>query len=81
MVVQALFFASYRDLAGREGIEVDLPEGASAGDLIDQLRSSIPAFSVLPSSPAVAVNLTYAPLDTTLSDGDEIALIPPVAGG
>ena len=81
MVVRALFFASYRDLAGRERIEVDLPDGSSAGDLIDQLRSSISAFSVLPSSPAVAVNLTYASLDTTLADGDEIALIPPVAGG
>jgi molybdopterin converting factor small subunit len=35
----------------------------------------------MPQQPLVAVNLTYASGDHVLADGDEVALIPPVAGG
>ncbi|MYJ67599.1 MAG: MoaD/ThiS family protein [Gemmatimonadetes bacterium] len=35
----------------------------------------------MPRRAAVAVNRSYANGDTVLSEGDEVALIPPVAGG
>ncbi len=35
----------------------------------------------LPAEPVVAVNREYASLATALRDGDELALLPPVAGG
>ncbi|MDE0073441.1 MAG: molybdopterin converting factor subunit 1 [Gammaproteobacteria bacterium] len=81
MRVQARFFAAYRELTGASRAEVDLPEGATVADLIDTLRGRGPSFGVLPPRPAVAVNLEYAPPETELSDGDEVAFIPPVAGG
>ncbi len=81
MRVQARFFAAYRELTGASGAEVDLPEGATVADLIDTLREQGPPFGALPARPAVAVNLEYAPPETELSDGDEVAFIPPVAGG
>jgi molybdopterin converting factor small subunit len=37
--------------------------------------------ALLPATPAVAVNMTYAALETQLQHGDEVAFIPPVAGG
>jgi molybdopterin converting factor subunit 1 len=76
-----LFFALYRDLAGVPDVEVDVPADATARDAVERLRSLSPAFGRLPANPAVAVNETYVSIDTRLSAGDEIALIPPVAGG
>lgn len=81
MRVQARFFAAYRELTGASRAEVDLPEGATVADLIDTLRGRGPSFGALPPRPAVAVNLEYAPPETGLRDGDEVAFIPPVAGG
>lgn len=81
MRVRMLFFALYRDLAGVPELELDVPADATAQDAIDRLRSLSASFGRLPGSPAVAVNETYASLETRLSAGDEIALIPPVAGG
>lgn len=81
MQIKALFFASYRDIAGTDELEVRLPVGASVADLVLHLRGRGAAWQALPDAPAVAVNLTYAPLATALSEGDEVAFIPPVSGG
>jgi molybdopterin converting factor subunit 1 len=81
MKVRTLLFARYRDLAGTDHVTVELPDSATARDLIDELRAAGPGLAQLPAEPAIAINLTYAALDTMLRDGDEIALIPPVSGG
>ena len=81
MAVQALFFAAYRDLLGTKGFTVDLPEGATVADLVADLRARGAPFSALPAEPAVAVNRSYAGPDERLEAGDEVAFIPPVAGG
>ncbi len=79
--VQALFFAAYRDLLGTRALSVDLPEGATVADLVATLRSRGAPFNALPLEPAVAVNRAYAFHSETLQPGDEVAFIPPVAGG
>ncbi len=81
MMVRSLFFAQYRDMAGAEELPVELPEGASVGDLVHALRGRAGGLASLPAKPVVAVNMDYAPLATRLSEGDEVAFIPPVAGG
>lgn len=80
MRIRTLLFATYRDLAGRETLEVELPAGSTAADLVARLRTR-PGLDRLPDEPALAVNQVYAPLSTGLADGDEVALLPPVAGG
>lgn len=81
MLVRALFFASYRDVAGADELEIELPRGARVADLVGRLRAEGARWTAFPAAPAVAVNLDYASLDATLKDGDEVAFIPPVAGG
>lgn len=81
IAVRARFFAAYRDLLGAAEVEVELPSGASVADLVTRLRDRGHPFDVLPREPAVAVNRTYASLEESLSAGDEVAFIPPVAGG
>ena len=80
MRIRTLLFATYRDLAGQESLELELPAGATAADLVARLRQR-PGLNRLPSEPALAVNQVYSPLHTELADGDEVALLPPVAGG
>ncbi|HYH79515.1 MAG TPA: MoaD/ThiS family protein [Longimicrobium sp.] len=81
MIVRSLFFAQYRDFAGADEIAVELPEAACVADLVQHLRAGGDGLSKLPAKPVVAVNMDYAPLATALRDGDEVAFIPPVAGG
>jgi molybdopterin converting factor subunit 1 len=81
LIIRSLFFATYRDLAGHDELAVELPSGARVADLVGSLRARGGGFSRLPEKPVVAVNMDYAPLATLLADGDEVAFIPPVAGG
>ncbi|MGH7506778.1 MAG: MoaD/ThiS family protein [Longimicrobiales bacterium] len=81
MRIRLLLFAHYRDLAGAGEIDLEVPPGATAADVVRVLRSSGGGRDRLPAEPVVAVNTEYVPLDTTIRDGDELALLPPVAGG
>ncbi len=81
MKVRALFFASYREIMGGADFDVDLPDGATVSDLITVLRERDDAAARLPADPAVALNQSYCTSDAVLAEGDEVAVIPPVAGG
>ena len=81
MQVRTLFFAAYRDVVGTSALQVDLPEGATVFDLVSGLRARGTPFDRIPELPAVAVNRTLVRGDAALSQGDEIAFLPPVAGG
>ena len=81
MRVRVLLFAVYRDLAGRSEIDIELESPATAGAAVARIRSMGQGLARLPDRPVVAVNQEYARLDAMLSDGDELALLPPVAGG
>lgn len=81
MRIRLLHFASFRDAAGRDEEVKDLPEGARVSELWSALAREVPLFSRFPSMPPAAVNREYAPGDAVLRDGDEVAFLPPVAGG
>lgn len=74
-------FGRYAELAGREVFELTIPAGATVADAVREVRTGLPSGSALPERPLVAVNLEHAPLDARLADGDELALLPPLAGG
>lgn len=80
MKVRVKLFASYAEAAGRDEIELTLPSGATAGDCLSAVCGQGWARR-LPPSPAVAINRRYARRDAALHEGDEVAIIPPVAGG
>jgi molybdopterin converting factor small subunit len=44
-------------------------------------RDRNPGLAALPERPVVALNSVYSALDAPLHDGDELAFLPPVAGG
>jgi molybdopterin converting factor subunit 1 len=79
--VKTLFFAAYRELLGTSELAVEMGPGATIGDLVRELRSRGAPFDALPEEPAVALNRAYAATSEPLAAGDEVAFIPPVAGG
>src|SRR5271165_3055546 len=81
MRVRVLFFGILKDLAGKSGDSLDLPDGASVRDVLAQYESLIPRLKESLPSLALAVNQQYAAPDTKLKPGDEVALLPPVSGG
>jgi molybdopterin converting factor small subunit len=80
MNVTVLLFASYADSLGKSSLEMALNPGDTVSDVVARVRS-MPGAGTLPVDPLVAVNERYAKRDRVLSAGDEIAIIPPVAGG
>jgi molybdopterin synthase catalytic subunit len=76
MRIGVRLFAGLRELAGTRATEVELPEGATAGDVWSALE-----LGDEPPGLLIAVNKAYAPRDSVLAAGDEVALIPPVSGG
>jgi molybdopterin synthase catalytic subunit len=79
--VTARLFAHYAELAGLESVPMELAPGAVVADAVAAIRRAVPNGGLIPERPLVAVNLSHAPLDRPLSEGDEVALLPPLAGG
>ena len=78
--VRVLLFASYADRLGLDSVRVALPALATVADALDHVRS-LPGGEQIPPRPLCAVNLAHVGLDAPLAEGDELALLPPLAGG
>lgn len=77
--VRLLLFAAAREAAGTR--QVDLT-AAAVGDVMDQARERFgPGFAAVLDRSRVWVNGEPAEPATLLSEGDEVAVLPPVSGG
>ncbi len=81
MRVEILVFAVLRERIGQESVSLDLPPGSTVADLRAHIGGAHPAIAPLLGRVQVAVNRAMAKDTHQLSEGDEIALIPPVSGG
>ena len=81
MKVRLLFFAVLRDITGKSEAELSLPDGARAADVWQSMRQQYADLAGYATPPMIAINEDYATAETLLRDGDELAFIPPVAGG
>jgi molybdopterin synthase catalytic subunit len=79
--VRIRLFAMQRELAGTRGLDVRLPVGATIEDAWTALVGLHPGLAPGRATLRFARNGAYAPVDTALGDGDEVAMIPPVSGG
>jgi molybdopterin synthase catalytic subunit len=74
--VSVRLFAGLREAAGRDELELDLPEGARVADALAEVQHLAPGVSLV-----LAVNREYADGEVVLRAGDELAVVPPVSGG
>jgi molybdopterin converting factor subunit 1 len=80
MDINILAFGIARDIVGKTTFSFKTTEGVTVAQLKQQLLEKYPRFINL-ASLMIAVNTEYGQEDTIISEDDEIALIPPVAGG
>ena len=81
MNVRVLFFASLRERLRRSEDQCSLADGSTVDGLWEALCREYPQLTPLARSIRFAVNHEYVKGSQVLSDGDEVALIPPVSGG
>lgn len=79
--VRVKFFAAPKKALGKQEIEVEIPAGSTADDLIGLLTEQYPPLRAYTRFISVAVNRAYVGMQTELHDGDEVACLPPVGGG
>lgn len=81
MTVHVRLFAGLHDMVGKRDLDIDLPEGATIGQLRDRLGDDYPVVQAFLPTLVCAVDEEYVASDHVLKDGDHVALIPPVSGG
>jgi molybdopterin synthase sulfur carrier subunit len=81
MKIRIQFYAQLRDLVGMREQEVDLPEGATVHDLLQEIYAQQPSLRAHDKSILIGVGLEFADRDYKLKSGEEVAIMPPVQGG
>lgn len=82
MTVSVRLFAILRERAGRDSVEIELPEGATVGDAFARLAETPGLGELVERMPLrMAVNREYASEGARIAPGDELAVIPPISGG
>ena len=80
VTVRVLLFGSYAERLGSDAMDLSLESPATIDDALNRLRS-LPGGEALPERPLCALNLSQAGAGAPLTTGDELALLPPLAGG
>ena len=83
-MIKVLFFAHLSEMANTSSLDLHVDKTVTAIDIIDQLKSQVPEALIkeLQSQTSmVSINQCYATWQSQVSDGDELAFLPPVSGG
>ena len=81
MKIRVQFYAQLRDLIGIRELEVDLSEGATVFELLDQIYAKHPALRSYDKTILIGAGLEFVDRNHKLKPGEEIAIMPPVQGG
>ena len=82
-MVKVRFFAVLKGLVGREELTLPAEEGMSLGALLERLQTELPALKSIIQEKRVLISVNQEVVDhrCLIRDGDEIAFLPPFAGG
>ena len=80
-VITVRLFAAARDRAGSDSVNVELPAGATIGDLRSVLGVSVPTLHAVSRHLLFAVGTEYATDASAVPESDEVVAFPPVSGG
>jgi MoaD family protein len=81
MKITVRLFGRYKDITGKDQIKLDISAGNTLRDVIDTFVKQYPATEKDKGRMMVSKNKMYASFDTTIIEGDEITLSPPVVSG
>jgi molybdopterin converting factor small subunit len=81
MKVRVQFYAQLRDLVGKCEIDIDVAEGATVRDLLDQIYAQQPALRSHDKSILIGAGVEFVDRNYKPKPGEEISVMPPVQGG
>jgi molybdopterin synthase catalytic subunit len=81
MRIQVKLFALLREIAGTDTVALEVPERANAGQALHELSQHHPALQPYLEKVRLALEMDFVDEAASLSEGDELHLIPPVSGG
>lgn len=81
MNVRVRLFGGLAERAGAAEETVTLDRDGTAGQVLEAVTRRHPSFAGIAPALQVAVNLKVVPAEHRVRPGDEVALLPPVAGG
>ncbi len=81
MRVRVLFFGILKDITGRAEDDLQIPADAQLTAVFDHYAAQYPRIREMAGSIVLARNREFAPISVQVSEGDEIAFLPPVSGG
>jgi len=81
MKIHVQFYAQLRDLIGTRELEVELAEGATVRDLLEEIYTQQPVLRAHDKSILIGAGVEFVDRNYELKPGDEIAIMPPVQGG
>jgi molybdopterin converting factor subunit 1 len=81
MKVRLLFFSVLRDVTNTDEIVLEMAEGATVADLLEQVFARWPGLKAWDANLLIALDQTYVKRDAALHENAEVALMPPVQGG
>jgi molybdopterin converting factor small subunit len=79
--VRLRLFARYAELVGTGELELAMPLPATVEAVVAHLKAQHAGAALIPDRPLAAVNLRHVASDHLVRAGDELSLLPPVAGG
>ena len=81
MKVRVQFYAQLRDLIGVHELELELPQGATIRELVEEIYAQKPALQAHDKSILIGAGLEFVDRNYKLKSGEEISIMPPVQGG
>ena len=81
ITVTVRFLARYAEVAGRDSLVLEVPAASTVSKVLTLVASDGRIRDPLPPKPLCALNFRQVRGDEPLADGDELALLPPMAGG
>jgi len=81
MKIHVQFYAQLCDLIGRRELEVEVAEGATAGDLLERIYAQQPVLRPHDKSILIGAGVEFVDRNYELKANEEIAIMPPVQGG
>lgn len=81
IAVRVRFFARLREQAGLEIEPLEVPPGSTLADVYDVMLRKHPGLEGDRAAVRGAINQEFSDWTAPVSDGDEVAFIPPVSGG
>jgi len=81
MRIRVLFFGIVREIVGLREEAIEVPGGSRLEDVFGAYAKRFPKLQEASASIVLALNQQFTPASAAVSEGDEVAFLPPVSGG